>query len=203
MDSDLTIILKMIKQKTGIDIDAFSATKKFSATTREEADMRLPSAEKIGEVFPDENINKTFFSFRFRNANLIGSIDGAGEKEKNYAYLILALLEGSGDREDNGGRGEQLKSILLGDYSRQQIQKFMHRYFVPDVKCYTIVVSCEDGKTDKVAVFLTRYLSNEYDSVVLSEDMNCTLVRFVVDSKENDPDALAQSIAAAIKAEKI
>ena len=201
MDSELTIILKMIKQKTGIDIDAFSASKKFSSSTRERSDLRLPSVDKFGEVYSDEALDKTFFSFRFRNANLIGSIDGSGEKERIYAYLIIGLLEGSGDRDENGGRAEQLKSILLGDYSRQQTQKFMHRYSVPDAKCYVLVVSGEDGKTEKVAGFLSRYLSNEYDSVVLSEDMSALLVKFVFSEKDGDPETLASGIAGAIKSE--
>ena len=93
MDSELTIILKQIKQKTGIDIDAYAETKKFSATTREEADWILPSETDFLDVFSDEKNNKTFFHFRFRNANLIGSISGAGDIQKNYAYLIMSLLD--------------------------------------------------------------------------------------------------------------
>ena len=95
MDSELTSILRQIKQKTGIDVDAYAETMKFSATTREEPDWVLPSERDFTEVYSDEKNDKTFFYFRFRNANLIGSISGAGETEKNYAYLIMSLLDGT------------------------------------------------------------------------------------------------------------
>ena len=51
MDSELTSILKSVKQKTGIDIDAYAETMKFSATTREEADWVLPSETSFNELF--------------------------------------------------------------------------------------------------------------------------------------------------------
>ena len=200
MDSELTIILKMIKKKIGIDIDAFSESKKFSATTRADADLRLPSVVKNEEVYSDPAVGKTFFSFKFRNANLIGSIDGVGEAEKKYAYLLTALLEGNSGKEENIGRGEQLRRIVLGDCSRQQIQKYMHRFSVPEDKCFALVMKSEDGGSEKVAGFLTRYLSNEYDAVVMTEDMSLTFVKFIT-GVEINPLAYAQGIYVSVKEE--
>ena len=200
MDSELTIILKMIKQKTGLDIDAFSESLKFSASTRDIADLRLPTVGNVEDVFFDDNLQKTFFRFRFRNANLIGSIDGVGETQKNYAFLITTFLEGNSDREDDVGRGEQLKRIILGDYSRQQIQKFMHRFSVPDERCFILVVANEDGKTEPIMRFLSRFLSNEYDAIVLTDDMTCAFVKFVRGEQVN-PVSFAESVALAVRSE--
>ena len=200
MDSELTIILKMIKQKTGLDIDVFSEGLKFTATTREVADFRAPSVPKMAEVFADEAIGKTFFSFRFRNAGLTGSIDGTGVAERNYAFLITSFLEGDSDKEDNVGHGEQLRRIVLGDYSRQQIQKFMHRFSVPEDRCFALVIKSEEGRSDKVVEFLTRYLTNDNDAVVLTEDMCCTFVKFI-GKAEISPIVYASGIVEAIKSE--
>ena len=199
MDSELTIILKMIKQKIGIDIDVFSESMKFSASTRQEADLRAPADLKLEEVCSNETLNKTFFSFRFRNANLIGSIDGVSEAEKNYAYLLTALLEGN-SKEENVGRGEQLRSIVLGDCSRQQIQKFMHRFSIPEDRCFALVMKSEEGKNEKVMAFLSRYLSNEFDSLILTEDMCFTFVKFITLTDIN-PAAYAQGIFRSVKEE--
>lgn len=197
MDSDLTINLKLIKKKTGIDIDAFSEGLKFSASTREDADLRLPTVPPIGDIFCDENLCKTFFRFRFRNASLMGSIDGVGETQKNYAFLITTYLEGNSDREDELGRGEQLKRSLLGDFSRQQVQKFMHRFSLPDDKCFVLAIADEEGKTGLVMRYLTRYLSSEFDDIVLTDDMNCAFVKFL--KTDNNPVDFALNIAEAIK----
>ena len=201
MESELTIILKMIKQKTALDIDAFSKSGKFSASTRVEADLRQPSQSRFDGVFSDKEMGKTFFTFRFRNAKLIGSIDGAGEVERNYAYLIMALLEVDSEKEENIGRGEQLKKILLGDYSRPQIQKFMHRYSVPEDRCFVLTFRNDDGKIERDMGFLARYLANEFDSVLLTEDMSCALIKFMTKKTDVDPVEFAYGIFNAIKEE--
>jgi len=203
MDSELTSILRQIKQKTGIDVDAYAETMKFSATTREEPDWVLPSERDFSEVFSDEKNNKTFFYFRFRNANLIGSISGAGETERNYAYLIMSLLDGTTAEDSNLGYGEQLKSIILGDYTKQQIQKFIRRYAVPDVKCYMLIVKSVDGKTERVLEYLPRFLSNEHEAVVLTEDMSCSLVKFLTGKTDMLPEKLALTVADSLAAEDI
>ena len=200
MDSELTIILKQIKQKTGINIDAYAETMKFSATTRDEPDWVLPSSRDFTEVFSDKKTDKTFFYFRFRNANLIGSISGSGETERNYAYLIMSLLDSTSSADDNLSRGEQLKSIILGDYTRQQVQKFMRKFSVPDVKCYMLIVSAA-GNAENVLEYMPRYLSNEYDAVVLTEDMSCSLVKFITSGTEVLPETLAAGIADNLAAE--
>ena len=203
MDSELTSILKIIKQKTGIDVDAYAETMKFSATTRDEPDWVLPSERDFTEVFSDEKNGKTFFYFRFRNANLIGSISGAGETEKNYAYLIMSLLEGLSAEDSGLTHGEQIKSIILGDYTKQQIQKFIRKYSIPDVKCYMLIITSVDGKTERVLEYLPRYLSNEHDAVVLTEDMSCSLVKFIMTETEVQPEKLAHTIVENLSADGI
>lgn len=199
MDSELTNILKGIKQKTGIDIDAYAEAMKFSATTREKPDWVLPSQMNFTDIYLDTAKNKTFFNFRFRNAKLIGSISGCGEVEKNYAFLIMSLLDSNSAKDERLGRGEQLKSIILGDYTRQQIQKFIRRYSIPDVKCYVLLIASLDGNTENVLSFLTRHLSNEYDSIVLTEDMRVSLVKFVLIDNDLKPEQVAKNIVAQLK----
>lgn len=200
MDSELTSILKSVKQKTGIDIDAYAETMKFSATTREEADWVLPSETSFNEIYADEKCGKTFFNFRFRNAKLIGSINGTSPVEKNYAYFIMSILDSSGEKENDLGYAEQMKSIVFGDYTRQQIQKFMRKFSVPDVKCCALVISNSEGKTEAVATFVSRY-AGERDCVVLTDDMCVTLVKFLDGSEQFAPEVFARALVKDIKEE--
>lgn len=201
MDSELTDILKQIKLKTGIDVDAYAETMKFSATTRQSPDWVLPKERDFTDVYSDESCGKTFFYFCFRNANLIGSISGTGEAEKNYAYLIMSLLDGTSAEDDNLSYGEQLKSIILGDYTKQQIQKFIRKYSIPDVRCYVLIVTSADGRTGKVIEYLPKYFSSEHDAVVLTEDMACSLIKFVTGDDNPVPEKVAKSIADSLAAE--
>ena len=201
MERELKIILDMVKQKTNIDIDVFSKSNDFIASTREAAiKLSPPPIEEIYEVISDENKGKTFFSFNFQNEKLTGVIDGSGDVEKNYAYLFMAMFEGA-EKEDNASFGDQLKSILLGDYSRQQIQKFMNRYSVPDARCFALAVACADGNAESVKDILSDYLSKEYDSVTVTDESTVSFIKFVSEGEEVDPVGFANSIFNALKTE--
>ena len=194
MDSELTSILKSIKQKTGIDIDAYAETMKFSATTRDEVDWVLPADTSFTEVFADEAAGKTFFNFRFRNAKLIGSISGTGEKEKNYAFFIMSILDSTSEKENNLGYAEQMKSIILGDYTRQQIQKFMRKFFVPDVKCCVLVIATAEGKAQETLKAVNDELK-EHDCAVLTDDMSVCLVKFFKEGENASSENYARAVA--------
>ena len=194
MDSELTSILKSIKQKTGIDIDAYAETMKFSASTREEVDWVLPADTAFTEVFADETVGKTFFNFRFRNAKLIGSIAGTGEKEKNYAFFIMSILDSTSEKENDLGYAEQMKSIILGDYTRQQIQKFMRKFSVPDVKCCILVISTVEGKAQETLKVVSESLKDN-DCAVLMDDMSVGLVKFFNESESASSENYARGVA--------
>ena len=178
MNGELGTYLKLIKEKTGIDINAFSESMKFFVSTREKDEIVLPPRTDFQDVLCDSSINKTFFKFRFRNANLFGSIEGASEIEKNYAHLILALIENSFHKEIISSKTEYIKNILLGDTTRSQTQKFMRKFLVPDIPCYALSIVTTSGRTNEVFEFMEHFVEHSQDFCVLTEEMGVALVRF-------------------------
>ena len=99
MDSELSILINSIKEKTGIDITIYAESMKYLVSTDPKAQAVLPSSRDFETVFADAACNRTFFKIKYKNARLIGMIDGVGETEKNYAFLIMNLIESSSNRE--------------------------------------------------------------------------------------------------------
>lgn len=184
MDSELNTILLALKDKTGIDIGVFSETMKFSSATRRDYPIVLPSRRDFEEVFSDPATGKTYFRMTFHSARLVGFIDGTGETERNYAVLLAALIESSTSRDSALSRPEQLKSILLGDAGRPQIQKFMRKFNIPDLACFTLVLTAPGGRTSEILNFLSNYSTNSLDASLLMDDMSVAFVKFL--DSEND-----------------
>lgn len=202
MDLEMKTILQSLKEKTGLEIGVFSETMKYTANTRSDGQIVHPSRWDFEEVLADQVTGKTFFRIRYHSASLIGFIDGTGETERNYATLIASLIENSTGKDSSLSRADQIRSILLGDTSRPQIQKFMRKFSVPDVRCFVLVLSLPAGRSAEVINFLSNFTTNALDASVVMDDLNVAFVKFLDNENENEYQSatdfaavLAQSLA--------
>ncbi len=179
MTNELLAVFKNIKEKTKIDIDAFSDNMQYCISTRGQ-DIRVvhPSRSDFFEVFSDEKNNRTYFKFRFRNANFYGSISGSGEIEKNYAHFILAYLENVLNRESLVGKTDLIKNILLGDCTRAQIQKFIRNYSINDGECFVMLINSPVKKSQEVLSSLENLVLSGQDGICIIDEYNIALVKF-------------------------
>ncbi len=198
MEQEILNLLKEVKNKTGIDVDVFSSTFKFVASTRDSVNIVPPTDLNFKETYSDAVNKKTYFKFRYKNSSLLGCIDGNGNTEKNYAVFITSFLEMLSSKDASISKNEYLKNIVLGDCSRLQIQKYMRKYMIGDVACYVLVISTLTSHTEEILNFLDTYTNNQLDSAVVVDDMSCALVKFVDNNNENEyqsANAFAQMLA--------
>lgn len=186
MESELITALKYIKSKTDIDIDVFAETKKFFVSTRENHEITLPCDLSFDEYYCDKEADKTYFKIKYKNANLIGMIDGCEDTQRNYAIFITSYIESLSAPGNNMQKNEYLKNIVLGDCTRLQIQKYMRKFMIADVACYVLVLTLPSGKAEEIIDFLENYTTNQLDCAVVVDDTSCVFVRFVDNNLENE-----------------
>lgn len=191
MDSELNILINSIKEKTGINIAVYSESMKYFASTSPDYEAAVPSDRDFEGVFADEKTGKTFFRMKYRNAKLVGQIDGAGRISKNYAYLILNLIENSPNRELQLSQSEYLKSILLGDCNRPQILKYMRKYGVPSIGCFVMVISSRENKIGDIINVLSNFSTNAADIAVAMEDGLAAYVKFMDETSVSEYQSAA------------
>lgn len=192
MDSELNILLNSIKEKTGIDITVYAESMKYVIGTNSRLRPQLPSNPAFDGVFADASNNRTFFRLRYKNAKLTGMIEGVGETEKNYAYLILNLIENSSNRELQLSQSEYLKMILLGECNRPQVQKYMRKFSVPQMETYVLVVSNKENRNADIINVLNNFSTNSSDVAVEMEEGVAVFVKFVDEASDNEYQSAAE-----------
>ena len=202
MDLEIGTTLKLVKAKTGIDVDLYAKTGKFFVSTREEK-ADYPLHTDVEEILQDEAANKTYFSVRYRRTDLIGVIDGTDKTAKNYAALICGVIEGQTGRESGLTKEEELKSILLGDYNKTRVQRFREKYALPDVPCFVLAFPA-GTKTAELLDILKNYDENRADSAVVMDDNGCAFVKFLdkdTQSVFQSPTEYAETLASSVEME--
>ena len=176
MDADIRFFINGIREKTGIDFSVYDAGGDFIAGCNKAA-LKVPT--DFEGIFSDEQNNRTLFLIKYKSKCFIGSIDGAGETEKNYAYLIGELAENSYFKESGLSRSDFCKAILLGETNHSQISRYMRKYAMRDMPAFVMVVTTDASKTAEVKEILNNYGSDGLDFVVKIDDDQLAFVKFV------------------------
>lgn len=178
MNLELSTLIKNIKTNTGIDIDVYAETGKFSVTTKTSGTVAICPKSDFDDFYTDLSKGRTYFKINFKNAKLIGGIKGVGETERNYAYMIKGLIENAENKDANLSKNDFLKTILVGDSTPQRTQKFMSKYSIGESPLFVLILQPKGRSTD-VINFLNQLSDNGLDTAVLTDDMNCAYVKFM------------------------
>ena len=182
MDADIRVFINGITEKTGIEFSVFDANGNFVA-----------GAGQSGEIVPtdfdgvkiDEAQNKTLFYIKYKSKCFIGRIEGVGESEKNYAYLIGELAENSFFKESGLSRTDFCKAILLGETNYTQISRYMRKYSMKDMPAFVMVIGVAQNKFNEVKNLLINFVADGIDFVVEIDENQLAFVKFV-DNEDNE-----------------
>lgn len=182
MDADIRIFISGIREKTGIDFSVYTSAGDFIAGNGKVGDTVPTNIEGI--VCDDVN-NRTLFLIKYKSKCFIGKIDGVGDAQSNYAYLIGELAENSFFKESGLSRAEFFKAILLGETNHAQISRYMRKYAIKNVPAFAMIVGVSAYWYEDVVSLLTNYSSDGMDFVVRIDDDQLAFVKFMdEDSKE-------------------
>ena len=181
MDADIRIFISGIREKTGIDFSVFSSTGEFIAGNGKEKDV-VPT--NVEDIVCDTQLNRTLFLIKYKSKCFIGKIDGAGEAERNYAYLIGELAENSYFKEAGLSKTEFFKAILLGETNHAQIARYMRKYAIKNMPAFVMLLSVRDTSIDDIVTLLSNYTSEGMDFVVKIDEEQLAFVKFMDESEE-------------------
>jgi len=139
--------LEIIKQKTALDIDIYDKNGHIAATTSQNEknfDFVSFRAQKFANgVYADGKKKLTYFLISTFDGVFLGIIGGADAVSKNYAFMIANIVGGNLTLNDD------IKSILLDEYSPQQIRNFAAKHeIVPSHIVFS--VCCKENILQKV-----------------------------------------------------
>ena len=182
MDADIRIFINGITEKTGIEFSVFDASGNFVAGAGKAGDVVPTDFDQIKQ---DQALNKTLFYIKYKSKCFIGSIDGVGAAEKNYAYLIGELAENSFFKESGLSRSDFCKAILLGETNHTQISRYMRKYSMKDMPSFVMVVGVQRNSYNDVKNLLNNYGSDVLDFVVEIDENQLAFVKFM-DEESNE-----------------
>lgn len=181
MDADIRIFINGIREKTGIDFSVYTAKGEFIAGKGQIGDT-VPI--DVDSIVADTANQRTLFLIKYKSKCFIGKIDGVGETQKNYAYLIAELAENSFFKESGLSRAEFFKAILMGETNHAQISRYMRKYAIKNMPAFVMILGANAGVIDDIAVMLSNYSADGMDFVVKIDVEQLAFVKFMDDREE-------------------
>ncbi len=181
MDSEIKVFISFIREKTGIDLSVYDQDGKFLAGD-EAGGENVPTDFSGIKALP--KLNKTLFLIKYKSKSLIGAVEGVGEVQNNYAFLIGELAENSFFKESGLSRTEFCKAILSGEASHTQISRYMRKFKMKDRPAFVMVISITGVRKDDVKSVLESYGAEGLDFVLDIGDDQLAFVKFFGDDND-------------------
>ena len=181
MDSEIKAFINFISEKTGIDLSIYDSDGKFLAGNM---DKDGSVGTDFSGIKGDTKIDKTLFLIKYKSKSLIGAIDGVGDIQTNYAFLIGELAENSFFKETGLTRAEFCKAILSGEASHTQISRYMRKFKMKDHPAFVMVISITGERKEDVKSVLESYGAEGLDFVLDIGDDQLAFVKFFGDDNE-------------------
>lgn len=182
MDADIKIFINGIREKTGIEFSLYATNGEFIAGSEP---SNVPISTDFEGIMLDEKNSRTLFTIKYKSKGFIGLIEGAGEVQKNYAYLIGELAENSYFKESGMSRKDFFKAILLGETNYTQISRYMRKYAIKDMPAFVMIIGIANNKIEEVKAILSNSVE-DMDFVVKVDDEQLAFVKFILDDLSED-----------------
>ena len=153
---------KYVKNKAGVEISLYV-----------EGDRNLPVFSE--EVYVEQSTNRTFFCVNVAGKKVFGCIDGATEKDKSIARLIIELASGFFASEELS-RTEFFKKLIKGE-ANNALSKYAVKFNLPDLPCYAMIITSKTPVSEIKSV-LTGYADGKADTIVDISNNECVLIKF-------------------------
>ncbi len=143
-------------------------------------------AKKIVEdSYIDKLNNQTFFKLEIGGKNLIGKIDGVGEKERVLANLITSLALKKANDKVISSKTDFIHALLFGEIDYVDIQKYVKKFKVMVRSACVMLITCKTGKSSDIQDVLIGFGEDSLDIVLPLDDRQCVLIK-TLDSNVKD-----------------
>lgn len=140
-------------------------------------------------IYSDEKNGVTVFKFVCSSEEYLGVIGAFGDEGKNYAAMLLKIIEGALSSRSRITKREYLKRILFGEATEDEANSFRERYSFPLGGCYAIAVYSEKH-IKEIENLLTHAAVSRADCVLHVDENDCALIKFT--SEDGDYQSAAE-----------
>ena len=152
MNKEVLQFINGIKLNTGISISVYTENGQPIFDDGKNKPINIPVFDN---VFTDTLSAKTFFHFKFNNVKYVALLDGAGELEKSYAFLIGELAKKSS--KDELTKENFINLLISGEVDASLIRKNAKRFGLKDKPLFANIIKIESGEKSYLIDFLTSY----------------------------------------------
>lgn len=150
-------LIETIREKTGIVLDVCNAGPEDKALSQSEG--------------------KTRFLFRYQDRLCLGTIEGEGKTQENYAFFLSQFIESSLYLA-SVSKEDALRAILLGDAQKSDVEKYVLKYKIPEnTPCFALAIRSE-GRLADVMSYLSLCKNLPCDEIVAMEEDSCAFLVF-------------------------
>lgn len=169
MSKDILTFINGIKSNTDISITVFDKL----------GNVLVGDTAKTGDcVFVEQGIiqqnGNTFFSFNFKGNLYYACIDGDGEGQRSYAFLITQLA--SQTKKQDVSKEEFIQSLILGETDSSFIKKNAKRFSLSDKPLFVMLICPQKGEPEQLIDFIASY-QEIGDFYYLTEDKRIAFVK--------------------------
>ena len=178
METDVKLFIEEIERNLGVRITVCDERGEYMFGSYRENAL----TNDFKTLYFDTLTNQTLFKFRFRDKTYIGRFEGVGTILNNYAYLIGELSENASYKANITTREEFYRSLLTGNVSSYQIEKFTKKFKVmTKASACAMLIVCDDGRANEIMEVIEAYTTEETDIFVEVDDNQVGFVKFFGD----------------------
>ena len=174
MDKDIKSFIEELSSKTGVGLGVYDIDGKFLVGNGNEQEV---VATDFSGIEQKKQAGKTLFLAKCKGKNYICAINGTGEVEKNYAYLVRELVENAFYKDAGMSKVEFYKSVLMGETNRSQSARYLKKFAIKDRPAFVMVLTVPNAKKTVVQSVLESYGEEEKDFVVDVGDEQLAFVK--------------------------
>ncbi len=132
----------------------------------------------VEKIVVDEQNNLTVFTFKYKNRQYVGKINGATQVEKNYAYLISQLADKTNFNTTNLTKEDFYKGLLFGELTAVQISKHAKKFLIKDKPACVMAIYNPKGKIEDILNIIKTYSNSKLDFSIVTDEKQCYFVKF-------------------------
>lgn len=163
MDTDIKFFVKSIIEKINVNFSVYDANGQFLAGRGEKLETLPLTFNSIKAV---EELNKTFFGFKYKGRNYVGSIDGVNDIAKNYAFLIRELAECVTPKDYSLSKTEFYEALLSGELNTAQVDHYLRKFSMKDTPAFVMILSIDTAHCEEVKNLIENIGSESGDFIV-------------------------------------
>jgi carbohydrate diacid regulator len=180
MDGEIKSFIEELAIKTGVEVSVYDLTGKYLAGKSGEKSV---PAEFSG-VEQSLEAGKTLFFVKCKGKKYICALDGDGEVEKKYAYLVKELIENAFYKDAGMSKADFYKAVLVGETTASQTARYMKKFAVKDCSAFVMLINLASGKKADVLGVLESYGEEGRDFAVDIGDEQLAFVKFLEEEAE-------------------